>query len=121
MIVIAVLGILAAIAWPQYRQYQIRAGRSDARSSLTEGAQRAERFFVRNNTYTGALAAGFNSAEGRYTIAFAVTGGGTGFTLTATPVGGQAEDTLCASMVINNLGQRTARDKDNKDSSTPCW
>jgi type IV pilus assembly protein PilE len=114
MIVIAVLGILAAIAWPQYRQYQIRAGRSDARSSLTEGAQRAERFFVRNNTYTG-------SAEGRYTIAFAVTGGGTGFTLTATPVGGQAEDTLCASMVINNLGQRTARDKDNKDSSTPCW
>ncbi|MCW7755242.1 type IV pilin protein [Desulfobotulus sp. H1] len=109
------------MAWPQYTNHVLRSGRSDARASLMERAQQAERFYVRNNTYTGAMGAGLTSAEGRYAISFAVTSSGGGFTLTATPTGGQARDTRCNRMVINHQGQKTARTATDEDSSAVCW
>lgn len=124
LIVIAILGILAAIAWPPYQRYRMQSGRSDARASLMERAQQAERFFVRNSTYANAFGVNagdntFFSAEGLYTIVYAGTA--TGFTLTATPRLGQTADTLCSRMIVNSLGQRTARDAANNDTSVPCW
>ncbi|TYT75078.1 type IV pilin protein [Desulfobotulus mexicanus] len=121
MIVIAIIGILSAIALPQYNNHVLRAGRSDARTSLMEAAQQAERFFVRNNTYVNAFGSNegdntFPSAEGRYEIVYAGTA--TGFTLTATS---QRNDPLCHTMVVNHLGQRTAKNKDSSDTTDVCW
>ncbi|TWI71810.1 type IV pilus assembly protein PilE [Desulfobotulus alkaliphilus] len=121
MIVIAIIGILSAIAWPQYNNHVLRTGRSDARASLMERAQQAERFFVRNNSYADAFGPDdadntFPSAQGRYTIVY--EGTATGFTLTATS---QRNDPLCNTMVVNNLGQRTAKNKDDEDTADACW
>ncbi|ENO83184.1 fimbrial protein pilin [Thauera sp. 27] len=51
MITVAILGILASIAYPGYRDYVIRANRAEARAALLENAQFLERNFTVENTY----------------------------------------------------------------------
>ena len=51
MIVVVIIGIMAAIAYPNYRNFVIRAKRNEARAMLLEIAQNEERFYLQNNTY----------------------------------------------------------------------
>ena len=51
LIVIVVIGILAAIAVPSYRNYVLRAQRTDAMSALLRVAAAQEKFYLQNNTY----------------------------------------------------------------------
>lgn len=53
MIVVAILGILAAIAMPSYREYVIRGKLPQATSGLSEMRTRAEQYFADNRTYVG--------------------------------------------------------------------
>lgn len=91
MIVIALIGVLAAIAIPNYQSYIRRATCEDAKASLVGAANVMERFRSQNNTYIGADlapsgydqspvdgAAQFNIASANLTA--------TGYLLTATPV-----------------------------------
>ena len=57
MIVIAVVGILAAIAIPQYNDYVIRSRIVGATSALSDMRVRMEQYFQDNRTYVGACAA----------------------------------------------------------------
>jgi len=51
MIVVAIIGILAAIAVPAFRSYQLRAKRSESLSNLVSIARASESYFVANGTY----------------------------------------------------------------------
>jgi type IV pilus assembly protein PilE len=53
MITVAIIGILASIAYPAYQDYVRRAARADAKAVLMETAQFMERHFTTNNAYTG--------------------------------------------------------------------
>lgn len=53
MITVAIVGILAAIAYPSYVRYVIRSNRTDAQKALLQMAQEAERFFTQTNAYDG--------------------------------------------------------------------
>jgi len=57
MIVVAIVGILAAIAYPSYTQYVERARRKDATAVMLEAAQFVERYFTERRTYVGVAAA----------------------------------------------------------------
>lgn len=124
MIVVVVVGILAAIAVPSYRNYVMRSQRSDATAALLRLAAAQEKFYLQNNTYTTDVTpaglnltatAPLNSEHGWYTVTVTAADA-TGFTATAATVtgGGQASDTHCASFSINETGQRGA-------SNTDCW
>jgi type IV pilus assembly protein PilE len=52
MIVIVVIGIMAAIAYPNYREFAARAKRNEAKAALLQIATNQERFYLQNNTYT---------------------------------------------------------------------
>lgn len=55
MIAVAIVGILAAIALPQYTSYTIRARRTECRAALMQVMQQQERYFTQQNTYLAYL------------------------------------------------------------------
>lgn len=59
MIVVAIIGILAAIAFPSYQNYVTKTRRADAQAALTGFATAMERYYTDNrNTYLGAAHGG---------------------------------------------------------------
>ncbi|TVR01812.1 MAG: hypothetical protein EA399_01415, partial [Desulfovibrionales bacterium] len=60
--------------------------------------------------------------EGYYNLTV-TSANATGFTISATPVSGgkMASDTLCATLRINHLGQRTAFNSANAETTEDCW
>jgi type IV pilus assembly protein PilE len=115
LIVVTMIGILAAIAIPNYSAYIQRGHRSEAKGVLMQGAQWMERFRTENNRYDRApngtavaLPASLqrSPASGglRYTVA--VVADDRSYLLTATPTGAQTGD-QCGSFTINQVGQRT--------------
>lgn len=112
MIVVAIIGILAAIAYPSYQQYVLRANRAEAQAVLTETAQFMERYFTTNGTYDGAELLSDVSPKGvagtavRYNISFSVEPTATAFTVQAAPTGNQANDS-CGTLTLSNTGAQT--------------
>lgn len=56
MVTVVIIGILAAIAYPSYRNYVTQSRRSDAQIALTQAANQQERFFTECNAYASSLA-----------------------------------------------------------------
>lgn len=109
LIVIAIIGILVAIAYPSYGQYVQRTRRSDAHLGMLAAVQSMER--CRSTSYSyAACAVPAASPEGNYSMAVVSTA--TSFTITATAVGTQASDTGCTSLTINQLAAR---------APAACW
>lgn len=54
MIVLLVVGLLAAIAYPTYLRNVVKSNRADAESQLTQAAQWMERYYATHDTYAGA-------------------------------------------------------------------
>jgi len=118
MMVVVIIGILAAIAIPAYSQYVMRAKRTDATSVLLRIAAAQERFYMQHHRYSGDPAALGISGTPDNLYALTIAGAGTvGYTATATAQGSQAADTGCATFSINQFGQRTATGSD----ADACW
>lgn len=54
MIVVAIIGILAAVAYPSYIEYKVRSNRTDVQSEMMQQAQRLQSYYVINHNYTSA-------------------------------------------------------------------
>lgn len=122
MIVVAILGVLTAIALPSYSEYIRRGHRAEARAGLLQAAQWMERAATATGTYP--LAAAFPSAltkvpADRYDISIASANGNT-FTLTATPKGAQTGD-KCGNYTLTNTGLRGANGVTSGTIVTECW
>ena len=120
MIVVGIVGILAAVAIPSYTQYVVEARRTDGTSAVLECAARLERNFTVANTYTTANVCLPTSADGHYTTA--VTAAATTYSVTATAAGGQStSDLKCSSMTMNQIGVKTALDSGGTANTDECW
>jgi type IV pilus assembly protein PilE len=62
LIVVAIIGVLAAIAFPSYAEYIKRGKRAECRASMLQAAQQMEKFYSNNNEYPPASAAGLVAA-----------------------------------------------------------
>lgn len=118
MIVVAIIGIMSAIAYPSYTSYMKKSARADAKVGLVKLADKQERFYLQNNSYTATIAdLGITSSvseEGYYSFSIASADLVSGFVLTATAVTGksQVNDTGCTVMTLSSTGVKAPSD---------CW
>ena len=108
MIAVAIVGILAAIALPQYGSYVRDARRTDGHIALLAAAQEMERCRTQAFTYANCSPNTTTSDDGHYTIAVSAdvarTAAAFELTATADTDGAQAGDAGCTSMTVNQLG-----------------
>lgn len=123
MIVVAIVGILSAIAYPSFTEYIRRGHRADARAGLLQAQQWLERAATANGVYPTALPAALTwsgDTTKRYNIGFAAGNTNSAFTLTATPKGAQVGD-KCGNFTLSNTGLRGAKSVTTGDIVAECW
>ena len=121
MVVVVIIGILTAMAYPSYRQYVAKAKRNEAKSCLLQIATLQERFYLSNGTYTAAMTnlgfpvdANFLTDSGSYVCNVTAATPAT-CTATATYQRADAEAGKCATFSIDGAGSRTSTPYDD------CW
>lgn len=98
MIVVAIIGIITSIAFPNYVRYVTKSKRSAAQALMLDIANREKQYFLDARTYTSTLSnLGISSlpsdVSANYTISINTPAGPPpSFTITATPIGGQVSD-----------------------------
>ena len=127
MTVVAIVGLLAAIAIPSYRRYVVRANRTDAKTALQQTAQQLERCYTNSTPYAydgavcmAAVTLPFTVTSGTYVISASVRNP-QAYTLLATPQGAQSSgDAECAIFSLTETGAQTVS---GSLTATPerCW
>ncbi|MEG2392823.1 MAG: type IV pilin protein, partial [Pseudomonas sp.] len=104
MIVIAIIGIVLTISIPSYNEYVKKGRRAEVVSLLSEQAQSLERFYTKNNVYTGIT--GLSAGNDFYTLTPTITD--QTFLLTAARKTGTAMATdKCGDFTLTNTGVRS--------------
>lgn len=131
LIAIAVLGVIAAIAIPNYMESVHASKRVEAGNALTQFSQAMQRLYTINNSFQGAAAGGNNTGapaattfshtqspsngDASYTLTISAATETT-FTLSAVPTGGQSGD-KCGTLTLSSAGARG----DALGGSDACW
>ena len=137
MVVVAIVGILAAIAYPAYTNSVLKGKRSEGRAALVGLMQQQERYFTQNNTYVSfAVSAtsgtdfsgntitpvpfrttsGDNNTSGNYNLSAAACSGATLQTcviVTATPI---FSDPAVQSLTLQSTGAKGCT-----TGASICW
>lgn len=122
MIVVVIIGILAAVAYPNYRDFTARAKRNEAKAALLKIAVNQERIYLNSNTYTQDMTdLGFAidgcavpSDSGTYTFCVP-NADSNNFTATATYQPSDNEASKCLTFQIDGRGLKTSA------PYTDCW
>jgi type IV pilus assembly protein PilE len=101
MITVAIVGILAAIAYPSYQEYVKKSRRVDAEGVLLGLANAMERRFTETNSYVGAT----NPAAGTYYTVTISASTASSYTLSAAPTGAQSTD-KCGTLTLTQTGAK---------------
>lgn len=122
MIVVAIIAILAGIAYASYDFAMIKSRRNAAAGCALEGAQFMERYYTTNLTYVGAALPANdcqNELQGHYVVALAASAART-YSITATPQNHQAtKDTKCGTLSLDQTGTRGITG--SAGSPSDCW
>lgn len=127
VITVAIIGIIAAVAWPEYDRHKTKNRRTDGVNGLLEAAQQLQQCHTDEGGYIkidGSTECNFRttSDEGYYTIDDNNSLAIDSFTLTATPTIADGE---CSTLTLNNLGVKgfssSNSPPDPVGSVKRCW
>ncbi len=144
MIAVAIVALLAAIAVPNYTRYVEKSRRTDATTALTRIAGQLERCYTQFSAYNDAgctfgfvsngvpgnvtyanLGGGILSEEGDYDLTIAAGAGGAAqsyqLTATARADGSQANDDICDTFTLTNVGEKNSTPAPAAGADNPCW
>lgn len=123
MIVVVIIGIMAAIAVPNYSEYVKRGNRTEGQALLSDASARQERYFSQNNAYITAsddiaklgLRGGDTSETGKYTLTVSKVDEDGGYTLTAEQ---NFDDSKCGDLTLDARGRKG---NTGSESTQDCW
>lgn len=142
MIAVSIIGILVAIAYPNYTAYLVKTRRADTQAVLANFANALERYYTQNNTYLGAGTAANTNGDAnsagapsaavfpsqapldgtdKYYNLTIVDSTATSYTLRAAPFGVQTAD---GYMELDSTGARRwdrNNDGDTDDADETKW
>ncbi|MCV0438664.1 MAG: prepilin-type N-terminal cleavage/methylation domain-containing protein [Hydrogenophaga sp.] len=124
MITVAVIGILASIAYPSYTDYVRRSRIAEATGDLSAARVRLEQFYQDNRNYGSTAAACTvpmpvsGSGAFNYSCAWGATASNQSFLITATGIGAMAGYTFT---VDNNNNRTTTAFVGAAGLPLPCW
>lgn len=121
MIVVVIVGILAAIAYPSYQDQVRKSRRADGKGALLQTAQQLERCYTRFARYNDGncgVALPVVSPEGFYQVSAAALTASS-FTLDATPQNDQAYDAECGTLRLDHTGEQGSQGADG--DANDCW
>lgn len=133
LIVLAIVGVLVAIAIPSYETSFSKGRRADGRAFALDLAAREEEYFLRHHRYTSELEAetGLNnsplSQAGFYRGSVSACAGGKladCFQVSVSALNVQrSSDLACVTLTITNTGQRGSSDSAGNvsDKGARCW
>ena len=109
MIVVAIIAILGAIAYPSYIDHVRKTRRAAAAGCLMEASQFMERYYTTNMTYAGATMPALgciNEVARFYTVGLNGTPAATSFSMQAAPTSAQ-NDAKCGTLRIDQKGTKS--------------
>lgn len=129
MIVVAIVGLLAAIAYPSYMDSVRSGARAEARAAMANLAQQEERYYSDNQTYLQVSAlptaapngwvnfSGSSASSRRYDITVtAATNLATDYVITATPANGFT-DPKCGQLTLSSTNVKSSA----SGTLATCW
>ncbi|MFP8967928.1 type IV pilin protein [Pokkaliibacter sp. CJK22405] len=121
MITVAIIGILAAFAYPSYTRYVERSNRVDAQGVMMQASMALQRHYGNAFTYVGADVSNFDQSplqgNAKYLITYTLSAATPHeFLITATPQGIQTKD-ACGTLTIDENGEKTV----SKSTVDDCW
>lgn len=125
MMVVVIVGILAAIAYPSYQRYILKGNRNAAEAQMMQMAQEQERWFTQQNAYSSDTTQAFvstTSPQGAtgtsitYNLSTSVSSAS--FVITATPANGQTSDTQCGTLTLDYTGSKGIS---GSSTVSDCW
>ncbi len=136
MVVVAIIGIISAIAYPAYQENVIRTRRAEVRALLTENVQFMEGYFTQNNRFDQdpagvpvvlrVLTVPRNATPGELTYNISLVGaaalGPTTYTLQAVrAAGGTMANDPCGDYTITNTNIRANPNIVAPKTLNECW
>jgi len=116
LVVVAIIGILSAVAIPSYSRYIVKGSRAAAQTELLKLASLQEKIYLNSSAYSNSITGAYtgNAADGlgktsgltddaKYALAVSSTG--QAFTISATPVVGKSQEGD-GTLSISENGQR---------------
>ena len=130
MIVVAIVAILASVALPSYTEHMRKSRRADAQAFAQDVVARQQQVLLDRRAYASSITAAVGSnglglsipsnVSSFYSVTMtAQAGPPPAFVVTLTPTGGQASDTSCGEMTINQAGVKT--DAKTRAGTGSCW
>jgi len=120
LVTIAIIGILASVAFPAFTDYVVRSNRTEGQRELIRIANLQEQYYTDSRVYTSVMttlglnASPFITENSHYSITATVNNVNGTFTLTATAIGTQAtRDGACGTMTVTDTGAKTP--------TSSCW
>ena len=131
MIVVVIVGLLAALAMFNYNKYGYRARRADGKEMLMRVASAQERYFTNFNQYADSLTKlGFSATNSCSTLGASEkcyyvvsTANGTSkdtqsYLLTATPQAPSQSGDVCKNLTLDNTGTKSYT---GQQTNGNCW
>ncbi len=121
MIVVAIVGILASVAYPAYTDYIRRGALPEAFSGLSSAQVRMEQYYQDNRTYTTGATCGAMPPDTKYFTFTCPTHSATAFTIQAAGQGAAAGHIYTVNQANAHVTVRFKGADITSGVGTGCW